>query len=102
MFKGMIIYILQLLSAVSLYIDRQRLRYEMLGSSWALPYQPIGTLPASDALGIPLKPQYFIPCVSGSCFFVHLNQIAITSMFLPSKYMRLFRIIHVKRNSSNI
>jgi len=35
----------------------------MLGISWTLSYQPIKNLLASDALGIPLKPQYFIPRV---------------------------------------
>jgi len=41
----------------------------MLGSSELRTYQPIRTLPASDALGEPLKPQYFIPRVGGSVFF---------------------------------
>ena len=35
-------------------------RYETLGISELRNYQPIRTLPASDALGIPLKPQCFM------------------------------------------
>jgi len=35
----------------------------MLGISELRTYQPIRTLPARDAIGIPLKPQYFIPRV---------------------------------------
>jgi hypothetical protein len=44
----------------------QRWRYEMLGISWTLPCQLAENLPASDALGITLKSQYFIPRVVSS------------------------------------
>jgi hypothetical protein len=47
-------------------------RYEMLGISWLISYQPIENLPVSGALGLPIKPQYFIPRISHRFLFFQI------------------------------
>jgi hypothetical protein len=49
-----------LFSTVGRNIAANGWRYETLGSSELRTYQPIRTLPASDALALPLKPQCFM------------------------------------------
>ena len=56
----------------------KRLRYGMLGISWSLFFQPIENFPASDTLGLPMKPQFFI-------LRAELNPFGIASVDCKSK-----------------
>ena len=52
----------------------------MLGSLWTLSNQPTESLPAGDALGLPIKPQYFIPFVMAR-YFYFIIQHSIVAIF---------------------
>jgi hypothetical protein len=79
-------------------------RYETLGISVLRTYQPIRTLPGSNALGKPLKPQCFIPRVSVSLViivFLLIVQISLTRIILHVRLKKIDSFAINKQNKSN-
>ena len=79
-------------------VAAKRWRYEMLGISWKLHFQPIESLPAGDALGLPINPQYFIPRVSG-CYSIVLKVFKNCSkvFLIAAEVMTLVNVLRVAK-----